>query len=52
MSDAAQGLSAPISLSVAAPAYNEAEGIAAVVAEWHDFLSAQGLLGFRDRDLR
>ncbi|HEY0267300.1 MAG TPA: glycosyltransferase family 2 protein, partial [Rhizomicrobium sp.] len=27
--------------SVAAPAYNEAEGIEAVIAEWHGFLSAQ-----------
>lgn len=42
MNDPAQGASSPISLSVAAPAYNEAEGIAAVVAEWHDFLSAMG----------
>lgn len=39
-------LSEPISLSVAAPAYNEAEGIAAVVAEWHDFLAAQELADF------
>ena len=42
MSDPAS-LSAPIRLSVAAPAYNEAEGIAAVVAEWHDFLAADRL---------
>jgi len=35
-----------IKLSVAAPAYNEAEGIASVVADWHDFLSGQGLAGF------
>jgi glycosyltransferase involved in cell wall biosynthesis len=35
-----------IKLSVAAPAYNEAEGIAAVVADWHDFLSSQGLADF------
>jgi glycosyltransferase involved in cell wall biosynthesis len=39
-------LSAPIRLSVAAPAYNEAEGIAAVVADWHDFLSKQNLADF------
>ena len=32
-------MSDPISLSVAAPAYNEAEGIEAVVTEWHTFLS-------------
>lgn len=32
-------LTAPIRLSVAAPAYNEAEGIEAVVAEWHGYLS-------------
>jgi dolichol-phosphate mannosyltransferase len=35
-----QRLSFPIRLSVAAPAYNEAAGIEAVVAEWHSFLSA------------
>ena len=35
------GLSSPIRLSVAAPAYNEAEGIETVLAEWHDFLSSQ-----------
>lgn len=40
------GLSGPIRLSIAAPAYNEAEGIAAVVAEWHDFLSSQDLAEF------
>ena len=34
-------LSVPIRLSVAAPAYNEAEGIESLVAEWHSFLSAQ-----------
>jgi dolichol-phosphate mannosyltransferase len=34
------GLSTPIRLSVAAPAYNEAAGIEAVIAEWHGFLSA------------
>ncbi len=39
-------LSGPIKLSVAAPAYNEAEGIAAVVAEWHAFLSLQPLAEF------
>ena len=39
-------LSGPIRLSVAAPAYNEAEGIAAVVADWHGFLAAQGLADF------
>jgi len=32
-------MSAPIRLSVAAPAFNEAEGIEAVVTEWHSFLS-------------
>ena len=37
MSD--QSLTAPIRLSVAAPAYNEAEGIEAVITEWHRFLS-------------
>jgi glycosyltransferase involved in cell wall biosynthesis len=35
-------LAATIRLSVAAPAYNEAEGIEAVITEWHGFLS--GLL--------
>ncbi|HEY1876679.1 MAG TPA: glycosyltransferase family 2 protein [Rhizomicrobium sp.] len=39
-------LSAPIKLSVAAPAYNEAEGIAAVVADWHDFLTGRNLADF------
>jgi glycosyltransferase involved in cell wall biosynthesis len=34
-------LSSPLFLSVAAPAYNEAEGIEAVIADWHRFLSAQ-----------
>jgi len=34
-------LSPPIRLSVAAPAYNEAEGIEAVIADWHGFLAAQ-----------
>lgn len=34
-------LSAPIFLSVAAPAYNEAAGIEAVVRDWHEFLAAQ-----------
>src|SRR3569833_3274741 len=37
----APGLSQPIRLSVAAPAYNEAAGIEAVIANWHEFLSAQ-----------
>ena len=32
-------MSAPIKLSVAAPAFNEAEGIEAVVTEWQSFLS-------------
>ncbi len=31
-------MTAPLRLSVAAPAYNEAESIAAVVTEWSDFL--------------
>jgi dolichol-phosphate mannosyltransferase len=40
-------LSLPIRLSLAAPAYNEAEGIEHVIAEWHIFLSAQaGLAEF------
>ena len=39
-------LSAPIRLSIAAPAYNEAEGIAAVVMDWHNFLAAQNLADF------
>ena len=39
MSDPATTLAAPIRLSVAAPAYNEADGIEAVIAEWHAFLS-------------
>jgi len=34
-------LSLPIRLSLAAPAYNEAEGIEAVIADWHRFLAAQ-----------
>jgi dolichol-phosphate mannosyltransferase len=43
----APSLSSPIRLSVAAPAYNEAAGIEAVVAEWHEFLSKQdGLAEF------
>jgi dolichol-phosphate mannosyltransferase len=47
MSAAAQSLAAPVRLSVAAPAYNEAAGIEAVIAEWHGFLSAQtGLAEF------
>ena len=40
MSSPADTLSAPLRLSVAAPAYNEAEGIEAVIAEWHGFLAA------------
>jgi dolichol-phosphate mannosyltransferase len=40
------GLSGPIRLSVAAPAYNEAEGIAAVVMDWHGFLATQSLADF------
>jgi glycosyltransferase involved in cell wall biosynthesis len=40
-------LSLPIRLSVAAPAYNEAAGLEAVIADWHNFLSAQsGLAEF------
>ncbi len=47
MSEPAQSLSLPIRLSVAAPAYNEAVGIEAVIADWHGFLSAQtGLAEF------
>jgi dolichol-phosphate mannosyltransferase len=47
MSEPAQTLSLPIRLSVAAPAYNEAAGIEAVIANWHGFLSAQtGLAEF------
>src|SRR3979411_1495260 len=41
MSTIAQSLASPLRLSVAAPAYNEAEGIEAVIADWHRFLSAQ-----------
>ena len=44
MSVPAQSLAAPLRLSIAAPAYNEAEGIEAVIADWHRFLSAQGEL--------
>jgi glycosyltransferase involved in cell wall biosynthesis len=40
MTNPADTLSAPLRLSVAAPAYNEAEGIEAVIAEWHGFLAA------------
>jgi glycosyltransferase involved in cell wall biosynthesis len=40
MSAPARTLLSPIRLSVAAPAFNEAEGIEAVLAEWHEFLSA------------
>ena len=39
-------LGGPIKLSLAAPAYNEAQGIAAVITEWHDFLSRQELADF------
>jgi dolichol-phosphate mannosyltransferase len=39
-------LSLPFSLSLAAPAYNEAEGIASVVADWHGFLATQPLAEF------
>ncbi|HVW74461.1 MAG TPA: glycosyltransferase family 2 protein [Rhizomicrobium sp.] len=39
-------LSGPVSLSVAAPAYNEADGIAAVVADWQSFLATQNLADF------
>ena len=46
MSDPAPSLSAPVWLSVAAPAFNEADGIAAIVADWHDFLSAQLVADF------
>ncbi len=41
MSVPAQSLSQPIRLSIAAPAYNEAGGIEALVADWHRFLSAR-----------
>jgi len=34
-------LNVPLRLSLAAPAYNEAEGIEAVIADWHGYLSAQ-----------
>jgi len=40
MTDPTATLAAPLRLSVAAPAYNEAEGIEAVIAEWHGFLNA------------
>ena len=40
MNSPAQTLLSPISLSVAAPAYNEAAGIEAVVGEWFTFLSS------------
>jgi len=42
MSTPVQSLASPLRLSVAAPAYNEAAGIEAVIADWHRFLSAQG----------
>jgi dolichol-phosphate mannosyltransferase len=35
-----------IKLSVAAPAYNEAEGIEAVITDWHDYLANQDLADF------
>lgn len=35
---------APPTLSLAAPAYNEAEAIAAVVREWHQVLAARGIV--------
>ncbi|HEY4076049.1 MAG TPA: glycosyltransferase family 2 protein [Rhizomicrobium sp.] len=41
MTDPAKTLLTPIRLSVAAPAYNEEAGIAAVVADWLNFLSSQ-----------
>lgn len=41
MSETIQTLLSPIRLSVAAPAYNEAAGIQAVVAEWHGFLASR-----------
>lgn len=41
MSDPARTWQSPITLSVAAPAYNEAEGIAAVIGDWHAFLTTQ-----------
>ena len=40
----APSLSLPLFLSVAAPAYNEADGIEAVIADWHRFLCAQSEL--------
>jgi len=39
-------LASPIRLSVAAPAYNEAAGIEAVIANWSAFLSTQPLESF------
>jgi glycosyltransferase involved in cell wall biosynthesis len=42
----APDLATPIRLSVAAPAYNEAAGIEAVIANWHDFLAGQVLASF------
>ena len=41
MNNPSQTLLLPIRLSVAAPAYNEATGIEAVIAEWHGFLSGR-----------
>jgi glycosyltransferase involved in cell wall biosynthesis len=38
-------LSPPIRLSVAAPAYNEADGIEAVITDWHRFLSSRPDIG-------
>ena len=46
MSDSPPNLSLPVSLSLAAPAYNEAEGLASVVADWHGFLSTQAFAKF------
>lgn len=42
MSDPAKTLLSPITLSVAAPAYNEAAGIEGTIAEWCDFLPTCG----------
>ncbi|HVV26625.1 MAG TPA: glycosyltransferase family 2 protein [Rhizomicrobium sp.] len=45
MNTPSQSLQAPVRLSVAAPAYNEAAGIEAVVTEWRDFLSDEPQVG-------